>query len=284
MGGKRAVYLLVLGLALGAWLLPTDTADAEGVDVDRVVLVEPNGRWHIQVPGSVDYTFWYGVPGDIPLLGVWDGDGIDTPGVYRPSQGSAHLTNEIPAYLSANHRVGTTFYFGMPGDRVFAGDWDGDGIDTLGLSRRGHIFLANTNATTVADESFWFGAHSDLPYAGDPDGNGRDGLLLHRTSSASVFYTNDIPGTLVADTAGGFYYGTFGDELVVGDWDGDGADSPGVYRPSDTTVLTRDLLATGTANTSYRFGRAGWRAVAGNSHLYVCLLYTSDAADDRYKV
>lgn len=269
MGGKRAVYFLVLGLALGAGLLPAATADAEAADTDQVVLVEPNGRWHLQVPGSLDYTFWYGMPGDIPLLGDWDGDGVDTPGVYRPSRGSAHLTNEVPAYLSANHLASTTFFFGMPGDRVFAGDWDGDGIDTLGLSRRGHVFLANTNATTVADEEIWFGTHRDIPNAGDPDGNGLDGLLLHRTSSSSVFYTNDIPGSLVAETAGAFYYGTDGDELVVGDWDGDGIDSPGVFRPSHTTVHTRNLLDTGAADTSYRFGRAGWRAVAGNLHLHI---------------
>jgi hypothetical protein len=269
VGAQRAIYFLVLGLALGAGSLPTAIAEAQTGGFDQVVLVEPNGRWHIQVPGSLDYTFWYGVPGDIPLLGDWDGDGIDTPGVYRPSHGSAHLTNEIPAYLSANHPASTTFFFGMPGDRVFAGDWDGDGVDTLGLSRRGHVFLANINATTVADEHFWFGTHHDIPHAGDPDGNGADGLLLHRTPSSSVFYTNDIPGSLVAETSGAFYYGTSGDELVIGDWDGDGVDSPGVYRPFTTTVHTRDLLDTGTADTSYRFGRAGWRAVAGNSHLHI---------------
>lgn len=269
MGGKRVVAFLVLGLALVAGLLPAATAVAEVAVADQVVLVEPNGRWHIQVPGSLDYTFRYGVPGDIPLLGDWDGDGIDTPGVYRPSRGSAHLTNEIPAYLSANHPAETTFFFGMPGDRVFAGDWDGDGIDTLGLSRRGHVFLANVNATSVADEDFWFGTHRDVVNAGDPDGNGMDGLLLHRASSSSVFYTNDIPRSLVAETSGAFYYGTSGDELVVGDWDGDGIDSPGVYRPSRTTVHTRNLLDTGAADTSYRFGRAGWWAVAGNTHRYV---------------
>lgn len=269
VGGKRAVFYLVLGLALGAGLLPATTAHADTGNTDQVVLVEPNGRWHIQVPGSLDYTFFFGIPGDIPLLGDWDGDGIDTPGVYRPSHGSAHLTNGIPPYLSSNQTADATFFFGMPGDRVFAGDWDGDGIDTLGLSRRGQVFLANTNATTVADRVFWFGTHTDIPYAGDPDGNGTDGLLLHRTASSSVFYLDDIPNSLVAETSGDLYYGTSGDQLVVGDWDGDGIDSPGVFRPSNATVHVRDLLETGAAQTSYRFGRAGWRAVAGNIHGHV---------------
>ena len=65
--------------------------------VAEVVLVEPNGLWHGQVDGQPDWTFWYGVPGDTPLLGDWDGDGLATPGMYRSSNGFAYLTNEFPA-------------------------------------------------------------------------------------------------------------------------------------------------------------------------------------------
>jgi len=260
---------MVLGLAVGAGLLPNTPAGADTETGDQVVLVEPNGRWHIRVPGSLDYTFTFGRPGDIPLLGDWDGDGVDTPGVYRPSRGAAYLTNEIPAYLSADHRPELTFFFGMPGDQVFTGDWDGDGVDTLGLSRQGQVFLANRNATTVADQVFWFGTFSDIPYAGDPDGDGRDGIFLHRTSSSSVFYTNDTPDSFIATTTGSLYYGSMNDEFVIGDWNGDGADSPGLFRHSTTMVHLRNPLWTGPAQTSYRFGRGGWRPVAGNIHLSV---------------
>ncbi len=269
MGGKRTVLSMVLGFAVGAGLLATPAATADAADFDQVVMVEPAGVWHIRVPGSLDYTFTFGAPGDIPLLGDWDGDGIDTPGVYRPSRGAAHLTNQIPAYLSTGHQAEVTFYFGMPGDQVFTGDWDGDGIDTLGLSRRGQIFLANTNATTVADRMFWFGTFSDIPSAGDPDGNGADGIFLHRTSSSSVFYTNEAPDSLIAAPTGSLYYGIAHDQLVIGDWNGDGADSAGVFRPSTTMVHVRNPLWTGPAQASYRFGRAGWRAITGNIHLSV---------------
>jgi hypothetical protein len=255
--------------ALCAGLLPSVPAVSQTADGDRVALVEPDGTWHVQLPGALDYTFRLGRPGDIPLLGDWNGDGIDTPGFYRPSRGSAHLTNRIPALGTTGHQPELTFFFGLPGDKVFAGDWDGDGTDTLGLSRRGQVFLADTNATTIADRVFWFGTFRDLPYAGDPDGDGSDGLFLHRTDSASVFYTNDTPDSFLATTTGSLYFGAPGDELVVGDWDGDGADSPAAFRPDTTTVLIRNPLWTGPAQASYRFGRAGWHPVAGNLHLYV---------------
>ena len=180
----------MLGFALIAGVLFAPPSPAETPSADQIVMVEPNGRWHVRLPGFADYTFTYGGPGDIPLLGDWNGDGIDTPGVYRPAQGSAHLINEIPAFESTAV-ADTTFFFGMPGDRVFTGDWDGDGIDTLGLSRNGQVFLAGTNATGVAERVFWFGTRTDLPYAGDPDGNGTDGMFLHRSASSSVFYTHD---------------------------------------------------------------------------------------------
>ncbi|MBT8201853.1 MAG: DUF3048 domain-containing protein [Acidimicrobiia bacterium] len=272
MGGKRAVVIWAVGFGLlalsSAW---ADPAQAAGDDPDHVVPVEPSGRWHVQQPGHVDYRFDLGAEGDIPLLGDWDGDGIDTPGVYRPSDGSAHLTNRIPAFGETIDEPELRFFFGLPGDRtIFAGDWDGDGIDTLGLSRFGQVFLAGTNATSIADQVFWFGTHADIPHAGDPDGNGIDGIFLQRISSLSVFYATDPTEHLVADSAGSLYFGARGDQFVVGDWNGDGTDTPGVFRPFTTTVHLHDHLWTGKASRrSFQFGRPDWQAVAGNIQNHV---------------
>ena len=129
-----SVLVVAFGLVGLTLVGPTTPSDAATNDADQVLLVEPNGRWHVRFPGASDYTFWYGVAGDVPLLGDWDGDGYDTPGMYRASNGFAYLTNDLPP----NGGVGfgdpaLTFFFGIPGDRVFVGDWNGDGIDTLRL-------------------------------------------------------------------------------------------------------------------------------------------------------
>jgi lysophospholipase L1-like esterase len=72
--------------------------DLPDLPTDSVLLVEPNGRWHIRRAGQADYTFFYGVPGDVPIFGDWNGDGVATPGAYRvgPGGGFAYLTNTLP--------------------------------------------------------------------------------------------------------------------------------------------------------------------------------------------
>jgi PKD repeat protein len=230
---------------------------------EDVVLVAPSGRWHFRQPGSPDRTFWYGIPGDVPLFGDWDGDGTETPGMYRPETGFAYLTNSIPP----NGEVGfgeLEFFFGLAGDQVFSGDWDGDGTDTLGIARNGKMFLRNTNDTGVADTEFFFGSSTDIAFGGDPDGDGRDGIFLYRPSSGLTYFTNDVPAGDVAPTNGSLFFGMSIDRFVIGDWDGDGVDTVGVFRPSDTTVYLRNSNSTGTADEFYVFGASSWLPVAGS--------------------
>ncbi len=55
-----------------------------------------------------------------------------------------------------------SFFWGDPADRVFSGDWDGDGDDTPGLFRPSNttFYLRNSNTQGIADESFVFGGPS----------------------------------------------------------------------------------------------------------------------------
>ncbi len=235
--------------------------------MDTFGLVEPNGRWHLRRSDGSEYTFFYGVPGDVPLFGDWDGDGLDTPGMYRPSNGFAYLTDTLPADGGVGvGDPGLTFFYGIPGDKVFVGDWDGDGTDTLGISRNGKVFLANTNATVVADVEFWFGVPSDMPFGGDPDGDGKDSVYLYRPSSGFTYFTEstEVGPSMIAITDGTLFYGVPTDRFVLGDWDKNEVDSVGVFRPGTATVLLRNANTTGPANVSYVFGQSAWTPVAGS--------------------
>ncbi len=273
----------------GACVLATDqigTARAlgAGCDVgaiefvaDQVLLVEPNGRWHIRIDGMPDRTFWYGDPDDVPLFGDWDGDGIDTPGAYRqgPGGGYAYMTNSLPA----DDAVGVAdfnFFFGDPGDEVFVGDWDGDGTDTLGVNRGGHMFLTDTNGSgglpVPTDYDFYFGVDGDRAFGGDPDGDGNDSVFLYRGTGPGagfVYFTNETPVGPggVATTADNFFFGIASDSFASGDWNGDEVDSAGIFRGSDTTVYLTNTNASGGApaptDDSYVWGTAGWVPVAG---------------------
>ena len=230
---------------------------------DGVFLVEPSGRWHIRRPGNTDYTFWYGNPADVPLFSDWDGDGTETPGMYRPGTGFAYLTNSLPAEGTVGYGE-VEFFFGLTGDQVFSGDWDGDGTDTLGIARNGKMYLRNTNDTGVADVEFWFGNPADRAFSGDPDGDGVDGVFLYRPSSGFTYFTNDPPLGDVAPTDGSLFFGVPSDRFVVGDWDGDEVDTVGVFRPSETTVYLRNTNSTGIADESYKWGLGSWVPTAGS--------------------
>jgi hypothetical protein len=113
--------------------------------------------------GAADYSFLYGVHGDTPFVGDWTGNGIDTPGLRRNSDGFVYLRN-----TNTQGVADTSYFYGNTGDIVFAGDWDGDGDDTIGLYRpsNGTVYLRNTNTTGIADYQFPVGTGM-YPVAGE---------------------------------------------------------------------------------------------------------------------
>jgi hypothetical protein len=50
-----------------------------------------------------------------------------------------------------------------------SGDWNGDGLDTMGFFDRGFFLLRNRNTTGPFEEAFNFGRSGDRPVAGDWD-------------------------------------------------------------------------------------------------------------------
>jgi hypothetical protein len=104
--------------------------------------------------GAADHSYLYGNPGDSPFMGDWNGDGIDTPGLRRSSNGFVYLRNSNTQGVAE-----VEYFYGNPGDLVFAGDWDNDGDDTLGLYRpsNGIVYLRNTNTTGNAEFIFSVG-------------------------------------------------------------------------------------------------------------------------------
>jgi hypothetical protein len=183
-------------------------------------------------PPNIDITF--GGPGDLPVVGDWDGNGTVTIGVYRPAQ-SASNPSIAGFFLLRNSNTSgnpdiTSIPFGGAGDVPVVGDWDGNGTTTIG------VFRPSTNT--------WF-LHNSFTFAGPPD-----------PPSFQYGFTE------------------FGDLPVVGDWDGNGTATIGVYRPStgpgvDAFWMLRNSNTPGIPSLNFPYGGFLDRPVVGNWSIFV---------------
>ncbi len=230
-----------------------------------VGLVDPlSGIWRVAGTDGVARVFYYGNPGDYPIMGDWNCDGVDTPGLYRQSDGYVYLRNS-----NTQGNANIRFYFGNPGDVPIAGDFNGDGCDTVSIYRQteGRVYIINKlgqndGGLGAADYSYYFGNPGDKPFVGDFNGDGIDTVGLHRESTGLVYFRN-------SNTQGNaefeFYFGNPADRLIAGDWNGDGADSPAIYRPSDRTFYFRYTNTQGNADEQFLWGWPHWVPVAGGA-------------------
>lgn len=175
-------------------------------------------------------------------------------GVFRPSTGELFLKN-----ANSSGFADTYIIFGNPGDYPLAGDWNGDGADSVGIYRSGAFYLRNTNSTGFADIVLTFGNPGDQPIAGDWNGDGVDTIGVYRNGTFLLRNSNTAgPPDLV------FTLGNPGDVGIAGDWNGDGVVTCGVFRPSNGIVYLRNSNTTGFADLSFVFGNAGDKPVAGD--------------------
>jgi hypothetical protein len=232
---------------------------------DTAGLIDPgSGLWYLRDDAGIVTSFFFGDPGDYPFVGDWDCDGVDTPGLYRQSDGYVYLRN-----TNTQGVADISFFFGNPGDIPLAGDFNGDGCDTLSIYRpsESRIYIINTLGANnaglgAAEYDYIFGNPGDKPFTGDFNGDNIDTIGLHRESTGLVYFRQThTQGT--ADTQ--FFFGNPGDRLIAGDWGTiDGTDTPAVYRPSNTTFYYRHTNTEGNADSQSTWGKPDWLPVSGD--------------------
>ncbi|MEP7286477.1 MAG: choice-of-anchor Q domain-containing protein [Chloroflexota bacterium] len=211
--------------------------------------------------GPADVTLTLGASTDLAIVGDWNGDGVDTVGVYRQASGLFLLKDSnaqgSPVIYSA--------VLGSPGDIPMAGDWDGDGRDGIGVYRpsNGLIYLKNKPTTGFADFQMVLGSPGDKPVAGDWNHDGIDSPGIYRPTNNTYFLSNKVCSCSVfADIS--FIFGITGDLPLAGDWDGDGTSGVGVFRPSTGQMLLKNVPAAGSADIAFSYGVNGDQPVAGH--------------------
>jgi hypothetical protein len=184
-----------------------------------------------------------------------------TPGVFDP--GSATW------YLRLQNAAGAPdvapFSYGGPFWRPIVGDWNGDGVASIGVVDPFNTFyLRNFNSAGAPDAGvFSYGLPGWVPFAGNWLGNGRSGIGVFDSGTGTWYVRSTAtPG---APDLGVFQYGLPGWIPVVGDWTGTGHDGIGVVDPATDTWYLRSSVSPGAPDVGvFQYGGAGWIPVTGD--------------------
>lgn len=131
----------------------------------------PNGSHSPQTCSR--YGFGASEAGWMPLVGDWNGDGKDQLGLYDPDEAIVRLLDlgscSTPCVVTPLHPNMTFSPVGGTSSRSLpvAGDWDGDGVDTVGFfdPDLGRFTLPDQHPVPTQVEVVDFGDASSIPYA-----------------------------------------------------------------------------------------------------------------------
>jgi hypothetical protein len=181
-----------------------------------------------------------GNPGDVPVVGDWNGDGRSKKGIYRGGTWWLDWDGD------GRHTIDDKVYQlgGLAGDIPVTGDWNGDGRTKIGIFRAG-LWVLDFDGNGVfeagKDVTFSFGGiPGDIPVVGDWSADGKTKVGVFRLGRQWVLDANGNrafdgtgPGKDIVFPFGGIA----GDIPVVGDWSGDGKSNVGLFRHDHYWIL-----------------------------------------------
>ena len=241
--------------------------DFNGDGRDELALFK-DGEWLLDINGNGIWDrgdLWakLGEKGDLPVVGDWDNDGKDDIGIFGPEwEGDEDALKAEPGLPDPeNHMVSVpknlprvdriagrerlmqrsrngdprldvidhVFRFGGDSDQPVAGDFNGDGVSTLGIFNNGkwRIDVNGDGRFNDNEDSFFdFGQTGDIAVVGDFNGDGLDEIAVVRGRSLIV----DSNGNGVLDATDRVFE-IEGEQgyVVVGDFNGDGIDEAAFY-------------------------------------------------------
>ena len=184
-----------------------------------------NGKWYIKASWSGEgWEEQWGLPGDIPVPGDYDGDGTSDLAVFRPSDNTWYVKNQD------GNITATPWGEFHKGDIPVPGDYDGDGKTDLAVYRSSDQTWWIKDLTTGTIWGQAFGEAGDIPVPEDYNNDGRDDLAVYRPSDGSWWA---MDATTLTWIAFGQRAGTpaIGDIPVAADYTGDGIADFAVWNP-----------------------------------------------------
>jgi hypothetical protein len=218
---------------------------------DKVGLFHGDGTWTLDLGGggSDPVTFLFGIPGDTPIVGDWNGSGTNEVGVVRvaPNAFAPDGRHALVVSLDLNgdrqwDAGDMSFYFGEEGDQIVLGDWNGDGKTKLGVVRPDGTGSLSWSLDFNGEHNwivYHFGLPGDTALSGDWTGDGKDKIGVTRADTSETLpggvhlelWALDYAGTGVfTGTVSGF--GDANDAILLGDWTGSGKTKMGGAHPA----------------------------------------------------
>lgn len=140
------------------------------------------------------YVCW-GLSGDRPLNGDFDGDGRQDAAVFRPSDGVCYIRQSTSGQMRIEH-------WGIETDRFVPADYDGDGMTDLAVFRPSNSAWFVLNSSNGLPVIVQFGLSGDIPVPGDYDGDGRVDIADFRPTDGSWYRINSSSGSSFAQPFG----------------------------------------------------------------------------------
>jgi hypothetical protein len=207
------------------------TGDWNHDNITETGIFRSGGTWYLDMNnnGTWDGTptdkefYWGKVPGDIPITGDWNGDGVTETGIFRAG-GFWYLDMNNNGTWDGSP-TDKAFYWGkVPGDIPITGDWNHNNITETGIFRPGTGFYLDTNNDGIWDATndtmlAWSGLSlqpNDIPVTGDWNGNGITKTGIFRNGDWYL----DINNNGIWNTGTDVIYpiGQPGDKPVTGKW------------------------------------------------------------------
>lgn len=233
----------------GSRTLAVEDVNADATwPADLAIWRPSNGNWVLYDStvrfGEGTATQW-GMSGDIPVQGDYDGDGKTDFSIFRPSTNGWWIMKSSDGTYNA-------LTYGSTGDIVASADYDGDGKTDVALFRPSngnwYVIQSSTGNAVVAGQ---VGTSGDVPAPVDYDGDGKADICVWRYGSPSQFiYRRSSDNQTQTVNLGS----ASTDKPVSGDYDGDGKADFALFNGNAWTILQSSTNTTTTVT---------WQATGG---------------------
>lgn len=227
-----------------------DANAQEAPPTDLAVWRPSTGTWWVMGgQGSQQVSQAWGLNGDKPVPGDYDGDGKTDFSVFRPG---STINDPGTWYVlrSIDNAWEPLVVWGLGSDRLVPADYDGDGKTDRAIWRPSDGTWYIVKSSTGSSQYSLYGNNGDLPIPADYDGDGLADLAVWRDSNKTFYSINTSNGAaqtvLTSPTIGS---GSYDWHAASGDHDGDGRAEYALYNKNTATWFIRNS-ATGLITTT----------------------------------